>query len=290
MTMFIRVLAVLTVSLLISPSAVWAQTEERTIYASVLDDAGAPVRGLSASDFVVREGGLAREVLRISPATDPLQIAVLVDTSQAIENDILHLRPALTAFVKEMAGKNELALIGFGERPTLIVDYTRDSARLEKAAGSLFARPESGAYLVEAIIDASRGLARRKAARPVIVSILAAGPEFSERHHQAVLDELRESHATYYSLTINRRNVPTDSSAQELEMVLSEGPKLTGGRREDLLTAMALNDQLRTLANELNNQYLIVYARPRTLIPAETVEVSASSKRPNLRVRARRVP
>jgi Ca-activated chloride channel family protein len=287
MTIVLRILFVLAVSLL-RPDTIWAQAEERTIYASVLDQSEAPVPGLSAADFIVREGGTAREVLRVSPATEPLQIAVLVDTSNAIEPHILELRRALSAFFKEMAGKHEIALIGFGERPTVLVDYTRDLSRLEKGIGLVFARPDSGAYLLEAIIEASRGLQRRKATRPVIVSILTEGPEFSDRYHQTVFDELRESRATFHSLALNKRSVSTDPSARELDLVLSDGTRMTGGRREDLLTAMALSSELRSLAAELNNQYLVVYSRPRVLIPADTLEVSV--KRSGLTVRARRVP
>lgn len=288
MTIVLRILFVLVVSLLAHPNTIWAQAEERTIYASVLDQSEAPVAGLSAADFIVREGGMAREVLRVSPATEPLQIAVLVDTSNAIEPDILELRRALSTFFKEMAAKHEIALIGFGERPTVLVDYTRDLSSLEKGIGRVFARPDSGAYLLEAIIEASRGLQRRKAARPVIVSILTEGPEFSDRHHQTVFDELRESRATFHSLTLNKRSVSTDPSARELDLVLSDGTRMTGGRREDLLTAMALSSELRSLAAELNNQYLVVYSRPRVLIPADTLEVTV--KRPGLTVRAPRIP
>ena len=130
-----------------------AQSQERVVYVSVLDRAGAPVTGLSAADFVVREGGLAREVLRVSPATEPAQIALLIDTSQEIEPAVGDLRLALRAFFKEIAGKHELALIGYGERPTVLVDYTRDLARMEAGLGSIYHRQGSGTEL----LDASEG-------------------------------------------------------------------------------------------------------------------------------------
>jgi hypothetical protein len=55
----------------------------RDIYVSVLDDKGQPVPGLTTADFVVREDGTLREVLKAGPATAPLQVALLVDDSQA---------------------------------------------------------------------------------------------------------------------------------------------------------------------------------------------------------------
>ena len=141
--------------------------------------------GALGREFIVREDDAAREVLRVSAATEPLQIAVLVDTSQAIEEHLLDLRTALRAFFKQMGGKHDIALIGLGERPTVLSDYTRDVARLEKSIGSVFARSGSGTYILDAIVEATNGMRRRKAARPHIIVYGARGPEFSERYHES---------------------------------------------------------------------------------------------------------
>jgi len=289
MRVLIRLILLVAFATPFSTQSLHAQADERTIYATVVDKSDAPVSGLSASEFIVREDNVSREVLRVSAATEPLQIAVLIDNSEAIEPYVLDLRTALRAFFKQMAGKHEISLIGFGERPTVLVDYTRDPARLEKGLGLVFGRPGSGTYLLEAIIEAGTALGRRKAARPHIVVVTAHGPEFSERHHDNVLEQLRESGAVLHSFVLTKPGARrTDRSDQELDMSLAEGTKMTGGRRDDLLTGMALPDRLQALSNELANQYQITYARPRTLLPPKTIEVSA--KRPGLTVRARRWP
>ena len=69
------------------------------MYVSVLNDAGAPVLGLGPADFIIREDNVAREVLRVAPATDPMQIALLVDNSQAARDYISNMRQALPEFV-----------------------------------------------------------------------------------------------------------------------------------------------------------------------------------------------
>jgi VWFA-related protein len=288
MTLRVFVL-LLAAAALVLPDQLWAQATERTIYASVVDKADAPVTGLSASEFIVREDDASREVLRVSTATEALQIALLIDTSAAIDPHILDLRTGLRAFIKQMAGKHEIALIGVGERPTILVDYTRDLSRLEKGLGLVFARPGSGTYLLDAIIEAGSALQKRKATRPAIVVVMARGPEFSERHHDNVLEQLRESGASLHSLVLTKPGaVRMDRADQELDMSLAEGTKMTGGRRDDLLTSMAISERLGLLANELNNQYQITYARPPKLIPPKSLEVSA--KRPGVTVRARRWP
>ena len=284
-----RAIVLLILAMLLPAGPALAQALERTVYASVVDKNDAPVTGMGAGEFVVREDDTAREVLRVSAATEPLHIAVLVDTSQAMEEHLLDVRTALRSFFKQMGGKHEIALIGLGERPTVLSDYTHDPARLEKAVGSVFSRPGSGTYVLDGIVETSQGLQRRKAARPHIVVYAARGPEFSERAHQSVLEALRESGATLHTLMLNRRNLATASrEEQELAQAVANGTQMTGGRRDDLLTPMALADRMQLLANELLNQYQIVYARPSRLVPPKTLEVSV--KRPSVTVRARRTP
>ena len=289
MTLLRNILAGLAATaalLAVAPVTAHAQTE-RSVYASVLDKAGGPVGALTATDFKVREDGVDREVLRAVKADDPIQIAVLVDTSQAAERYVADIRKALRGFVQEMAGRDEMALIGFGERPTVLANYTSDPEKLEAGIGRLFAQRGSGAYALDAIVDASRSLRGREGARRVIVLITTEGPEFSNRYHEQVLDELRKS-ATLQSFVLTRRvGVALDDARRERELTLAQGTLDTGGRREHLLTSMALADRLRDLANELKNQYRIDYARPSMLIPPEKIEVSV--KREGLTVRAPRL-
>lgn len=286
MSLLTRIVSGLAVGAVVAaaPGLAAAQVE-RSVYASVLDRAGAPVTALTARDFIVREDGAEREVVRAVRADEPMQIAVLVDTSQAVERYIPDLRRALKSFFREMAGEHELALIGFGERPTVLAEYTRDPARLEKGVGLLFARRGSGAYALDAIVDAARALRSREGARHAIVVITTEGPEFSERYYQTVLDEVG-ANAALHSFIFSRRGGLVGEGRRQREIALAEGASATGGRREYLLTSMSLEDRLHDLAVELQNQYRVDYARPSALVPPEKIEVDV--RQPKLKVRAPR--
>jgi Ca-activated chloride channel homolog len=279
-----RVVVTLAVVLAAYPITAFEPTEDRSIYTSVLDEDGVPVAALTADDFVVRENGVEREVLDVRRATDPLQIAVLVDTSEAVRPHVNDLRAGLRAFLTAVQGSQEIAFYEFGERPALIADYTRDQARQAAAIGELFARSGTGAYLLDAIIQASRDLRKREGRRPVIVVITTEGPEFSDRYHQTVLDEVRKTGATLHSFIFDQASTPLfDTGRWEREFALAKGAKETGGRREYLLTSMALGDRLRDLSAELRNQYQIVYSRPESLIAPDSVEISV--RRPGVTAR-----
>jgi VWFA-related protein len=257
------------------------------VYVSVLDN-GTPVKDLTAADFTVREDGNVREVLKAGPATAPLTISILVDDSQAAEPVIQELRRGLTAFVEQMQGKAEIALATFGERPTPIVDYTESTEALKRGITKIFSRQGAGAYLLDAIVEVSRGLQRREtAARPTIIALTVEGIEFSNIYHEPVLEDLKKSGATFHVLAIG---TPSDSLTDEMRnrnIVLARGTSETGGRRDQVLAASALPEKLKQLGNELLNQYVVTYSRPETLIPPEKVEVTV--KRPGAEVRAPRI-
>lgn len=253
-----------------------AQDRQRAMYVAVVDNKGVPVPDLGPADIIVREDNVAREVLRVQPATDPIEIALLVDTSTAARTFISDYRQAIPAFLdvvlgEESGGQNHVALIGIGERPTILADYTSDRKRLDTALGRVFAQPDAGTYLLDAIREIGQGLEKRKASRAVMVALLSEGPELSNLTWQTVLDRLKASGATLHALTIGS----PANFAQDRSMTLSAGTKGSGGRYETVLIPSALKQRLAGVAQEIVGQYRVTYARPDSLIPPEKIEVSA---------------
>ena len=287
---YVALIALVSLSL-DTPQAQQRATERgartRDVYVSVLDPRGAPVAGLGPSDFTVREDGTVREVLKAGPATEPLDIALLIDDSQAATSMLQPLREGITAFVDKLQGKAEIALITFGERPTTRVEYTGSVEALKTGTGRIFPRSGAGPYLLEAIVEASRGLERRKAERPVIVAVSVEGLEFSNQHYQTVLDTLERSGATLHVLVIGS---PSDSLSDEMRnrnMVIAEGTERTGGRREQVLADSGLPDRMRQLADDLLTQYVVTYNRPEALVPPKRIEVSTTKSGATARARTR---
>jgi VWFA-related protein len=264
-----------------------AQPAERLLFVSVLDEAGAPVKGLGPDAFVVREDGRQVEVLRVSPATQPVDLAILVDNSQAATPYIQDMRDALEAFINRMARNgHHVATIGLADRPTILTDYTNNPALAAKGVNRLFAQPGAGTTLLDAIVDTSRGLQKRENERRVMLVVTSEGTDFSVPNHPRALDAIKASGAMFNALVITRpggADLTTDEGRSR-GIVLDEGPRNSGGRTTQLLSSMALKGELDRVATELENQYQLVYARSASLIPADKIEVSV--KQPGLTVRS----
>ncbi len=268
----------------LAPVFLSAQAQQRAVYARAVGQNGAPVPDLGAADFVIREDKVAREVLNVVPASDPMQIVLLVDNSQAADPYVRDMREGLSAFIAGVGAdptgaKHQVAVITIGERPTINTDYTTDLERATKGVQRIFAQPNSGAYLLDGIIETSQGIKKRGATRPVIVAVITAGVDLSDRPYQSALEPLLESGAAFHVMVVGR---PL-SSGQDRMMTLDLGTKETGGRYDTVLAASGLTSRLKQLADELTHQYKITYARPTTLIPPDKVTVTAA--KPGLVVR-----
>lgn len=255
-----------------------AQSAERVLYVSVWDQATrAPITGLGTDAFAVREDGVAREVLRVTPATSPMSVAIVVDNSQAATPTIADLRKALSAFIKSLDGIGPVAIITVADRPTILRDYTTDQKQLQDAASRVFALPGSGATLLDAVVEVSKGMSKRDTDRAAMVIVTGENQEFSNRHYQDVLDELKKGGAMMHALVLTGPGgTALTDEARNRASVLDLGPKASGGTREDILTSQAFELKLQELAKILKSQHRVVYSRPQTLIPPEKTEVSAT--------------
>jgi hypothetical protein len=273
----VRLLAGGAAALLLSIGLI-AQGTERVAYVSAWDaKTRAPITGLTVTDFEIREDGAKREVLRVAPATSPMAVAILVDNSQAARDHIADVRKALTSFVKALDGIGPIAIVGVADRPTILRDYTTDQKQLADGVGRIFAMPDSGATLLDAIVETSRGLQRREEDRAAIVVVTTENVEFSNRHYNDVLEGLAKGGAMLHAVVLTTpAGTAMNEEARNRAFVLDRGPRESGGTRIDVLASQAFESKLKELAALLKSQHKVFYSRPQTLIPPSKVEISSA--------------
>ena len=260
-----------------------AQREQRPVnqqrvYVSVVDKKGEPVPTLAVTDLTIKEDGVSREVLKVEPATDAMQIAVLVDTSAVTSPAISDLRGAIKAFGAAIWAKSpdtQIALYTFGERPALETDYSSSAVNLGRRADRLFAATGSGAYFIDAAMEAAAGLKKRGATRAVIVAYVDEnGPEFSHRRHQMAFDALAAARASLW--VVARQGFTSATSTpenRERAMVIGDVTTRTAGRSSLVFAGSAIKLRLTQMATELLSQFAVTYGRPDSLVPPEKLEM-----------------
>ena len=262
----------------------------RTVYVSVLKG-GTPVTDLSADDFVVKEGGKDREIVGAGMTTIPLRIALVVD-----DNGTGIFRYGVAKFIERLQGRAEFALSTVQGQHQKLVDYTGDLERLSVALGLLTARPATndGGQLLEGIFETAKDFQKRRTARPIIVVLTVGGEEHSTLPAHHVLEELEKSGAALNVIAINSSTIRAMATVSKpsallesnlnLNEVLGDGPKQSGGKREEIVASAGLVPGLQELAEALRNQYAVSFSRPDR--PKDTEKLSISVKRSGLTVRA----
>ena len=266
------------------PPAVGAQgPRERTMFVSAVDQKGEPIEGLAPDDFVIREDGATREVLRVSHASEPIDIAFLIDDSAASQSLIPRVREALRSFIAKMSMGNQIAIVGLADRPTILTNYTANTKLLQDGIGLLWPRTRAGTTLMDALYEGSRGLERRETPRAVIIPIITDGGDFPNRQYEQVMPEVKRAGAAIHAIAIGNFSSTSHDELRNRSRVLSDGTRETGGQRISLLSEISVQQALDRLGRELSSQYKVVYGRPESLIPPEKIEVSA--RRPGITMR-----
>ena len=250
-----------------------AAERQQTVFVSAVDQDGNPVEDLTVDDVVVREDGRLREVLSVTRATDPMDVALLLDTSTAATGRIQDVRAGVAAFLDTLGDEHRVALVTLASRPTIAVDYTTNRERLREAAGGLFALPGTGGTRLDGIVEVARGLDERDTGRVAIVPIVFEGTEQTRFYTDDVLAALERSGATLHAITVGEFVNTGQEPFRSLAEVWERGTRASGGQRILIRTSNALDTVMGRLGAELNAQYRVTFGRPDSLIPPEELEI-----------------
>jgi VWFA-related protein len=265
----------------------------RTVHVTAVDRKEVPVGDLTAADFVLREGGDIREIIKVEPATTPLHIAIIVDDSGTGI-----FRVPVANFVNQLLGRAQFAIKHVIGQAVRLVDYTADVERLRDAVMRLGVRAETpdGGRVVEAVFDVAKEV--RDFDRPVIIVLTDSHAEYSSLPAHHVMEELQRSGAMMHVIAVHRvaqlnpssvqapKDKPSDLLEHQLDInrVLGDGPKQTGGRRVEIGGLGGSIPEFQMVAAQLKQQYLITYLVPAGEKLNERLNVSV--KRRGVTIRA----
>lgn len=287
----IRLAAALLAVVLAAPLEAQAQDRTRRVHFTAVDRNGAVVTDLAAAEVTVKEGGKSREITAVRPATEPLQVAILVD-----DNGTGIFRVPVGRFIEGLLGRAAFSIVTVAGQPRALTPFTGNSDTLREAIAQLIARPASpdGGQLLSGIHESALDFERRKVERPVIVALTVGGEEHAPLPPHHVLDQLRRSGAALHVVSVVGSTLRSTAPASRpadllnenlgLQEVLGDGPKRSGGRREEVPAIAGALTGLQQLAETLKRQYVVEYTLPAGVKPSD--RFSIATKRRDVTLRA----
>jgi Ca-activated chloride channel family protein len=174
------------------------------VTATVTDDDGRFVAGLSKDDFRVFDDNLPVEITHFSNERVPVSLGIVLDTSGSMTADKMSsARGAIERFIAMLGEEDEMFLYRFANVPELVQAWTTDRRQMNRALGNIFAGGGTAMYdaIADAVPLAQTGRNRKKA----IVVISDGNDTSSSTTPTEVRELIRQSEVIVYAIGVDGR-------------------------------------------------------------------------------------
>jgi len=224
--------------------------------ATVTDPMNRLVTGLERENFEVFDNNVGQIIKSFSTEDAPVTIGIVFDLSGSMTSKFMRARKALSEFMRTSNPQDEFFVVGFNDRPAVIVDYTSDVDDVE--ARMVMLKPENRTALIDAIYLGVNKLRQAKYDRKALLIVSDGGDNRSRYNENELRRVVRESDVQIYSIGIFDQYAPT-AEEQQGPMLLTDVCEMTGGRMFRVSDAGDMGDIASRISAELRNEYVIGY-------------------------------
>ena len=229
----------------------------RVALASVTDPRNRPLVDVSADDFVIQEGGAAREILSVRPADYP--IVLLMDTGVEARADFPMMQKAVAHFV-ERVGQRPMAIVTFGNLPQLVASFEDERPAVLAKIGQAAAETSAGSMLLQGAALAGDTIRATGTLFSAIVIVSATGADASRNPADQMLASIVDSNAILH--VIANRLQPSAAAGLRPGNALRALAEQARGEFTTIYSSGSYQAALDRLADRLSSEMLIEYLVP----------------------------
>lgn len=272
------------VALVLSSTAqrVSAQRMTRRLFVRVTDGSGQLVSGLTPADIRLTEGGVAREVTRVA-ADVPMRVILLVDSTNAVAQNITQFRSGLQAFYDGLPPALEVGFMTTGGQLKIRVPPGTDRQKL-RSEFQLFSAESGGNAIIESLLEADTRFLKNAPDRwPVFVLVTndtgaSRGEAPIDRYNRFMNDYLLRG-GSAHAVVIGGTQTGIISD------IVSNLVTNAGGILETMTISNALPDKMKALAARLAadqtamaGRYEIQYTSDAKAKPGAPIELAVATR------------
>jgi hypothetical protein len=255
------------------------QVHPREVPVAVYTKKEIPVEDLRLEEIEIKENKKKRTVLSVERDERPVDVAVILDSSQQIEGEYrASLVPAAMSFWKGLPAHARLTIWTCGGKVSHAVDFGTEP---EAAEATLQMVAVGGpVFALDTLIDASQHLQRAGAKRRVVVLVTDATIQANQTLINRAYAAVARTRVTPMIVLIKgTMNMGQDWDVETIFERMAEG---YGGSYERSLSPSAAHKWLARAAADISSQYLVRYESEAT----EPLRPEVKVKRKGVLVRA----
>jgi len=249
------------------------------------------VTGLQQEDFEVYEDGAKQSLSFFSAVQQPIALAILLDTSNSMEEKIATAQEAATGFVRRMKKDDVIEVIEFNSQVRIPQPFTNDVNALERAIRQTTVNGSTSLY--NAIYVSLRGLKDERAKnaeeiRRQAIVVLSDGDDTSSViEYDDVLDLAKRSETAIYAIGLRQQETGR-GKFKEAEFVLRQLSQETGGRVFFPTSVAELPKIYEQISEELASQYTMAYSSKNPMRNGGWRRLDVRVNKPGVTARTRR--
>ncbi|HXW55447.1 MAG TPA: VWA domain-containing protein [Candidatus Cybelea sp.] len=279
-------------SLAQSGQPIRSEVELQTLAVQVKDNQGNDVKGLTASDFIVRENGNPEKIAFFEAGNSPVSVAVLVDSSSSM------VRQGRLGSAQEIAARF-MRLARPGDQ-IWAMDFTEWTGPFERLTASQLSNPGpanlpaaggQGSAAFDAIATAICHLRDLKDPRQAIIVITDGVDEHSRISLDQLIDLLRSQRAQLFLVGLPSQPEFAFGKHSEARVTLVTGhdidnpgvvferlAKEAGAETFIPESENGLQDALKAVSTLLESEYTLAYYPPPTSRKLRKIEVKVDRR------------
>jgi Ca-activated chloride channel family protein len=231
---------------------------------SVTNGQGNYVTDLEQSEFEVFEDGARQTITFFSRKQQPIALAVLLDTSNSMEDKLATAQEAAVGFARRLKPEDVAEVIDFSSQVRILQGFTNDAGALERAIRSTQADGSTALY--NSIYISLKELKKIKARtedeiRRQAIVVLSDGDDTSSLlPYEEVLELAKRSETAIYTIGLRDQRDGGRPNFKEAEYVLKQLAQETGGRTFFPNSVHELPKIYEQISQELSTLYSIAYS------------------------------
>jgi Ca-activated chloride channel family protein len=247
---------------------------------------------LRPEEFVLLEDGVPQDLRLFSKDRVPVALALLLDTSASMADKLPTVQRAAIEFTRRLGPEDVAEVIEFDHRVTVLHDFTRDAADLERAIRWTTAGGSTALY--NAVYIALKDLTRQRSTsavpgphREAIVVLTDGEDTASLVGFDDLLDQAKRSEIAIYTIGIRSELRAVGRGFGDADYAMRQLAQQTGGRAYFPQATASLDAIYTQIADDLANQYTLGYVSTRAQQDGRWHRVAVQVTRPDAVARTR---